>query len=270
VELLERMRALGLGCVEIAVGDDVTCTPRLTRQRAEALGLQVTISPGGVWPATCDVSSDDADERRAGLAWHTRQVELAQELGAVAYCGALYGHPGTVRRRVPPPEELARVAEAMHTLAEYAAARGVKIVLEPMSHFRTHLINTPRQLVELVRCAAHRNLYALLDTYHLVTEIRDYGQAVREVGPWLWGIHACENDRGVPGGGLVPWYQLADGLRAVRFDGYVVFESYNSSINAFAIQRGMFHNVCADGEAFIRAGLAFMRGVLGGGEGGGS
>jgi D-psicose/D-tagatose/L-ribulose 3-epimerase len=78
----------------------------------------------------------------------------------------------------------------------------------------------------------------------------------------LWAIHACENDRGVPGGGLVPWETIFATLHAIQFDGYVLFESYNSSIGDFAYRRGMFHDVCPDGSQFVREALAFVRAGL--------
>jgi D-psicose/D-tagatose/L-ribulose 3-epimerase len=99
----------------------------------------------------------------------------------------------------------------------------------------------------------------LLDTYHLITEVRDYGQTIRAVGPKLWGLHACENDRGAPGGGLVPWGAVFTALREIAFDGYVLMEAYNSGQGDFAIRRGMFHNVCPDGAAFVRNGLRFLK-----------
>ena len=261
--LLDMARGLGLDLWEIAVGDDVVFDPLRTRRHAEALGILLTLGPGGEWPARCDLSSDDPAERALGLAWHRHQVDLAAEVGAIAYTGALYGHPGSVRKRVPPLEEGQWVAEGLHDLAAYGAARGVQIVLEPMSHFRTHLVNTPQQLVEVIDRADHDNLYGLLDTYHLVTEIRDYAQAVLTVGRRLWGLHACESDRGVPGGGLVPWAACFDALRQIAFDGCVMMETYNSTIGdppgSFAIGRGMFHDPCPDGAAFVRQGLAFLR-----------
>ncbi|MCB0043173.1 MAG: sugar phosphate isomerase/epimerase, partial [Caldilinea sp.] len=179
----------------------------------------------------------------------------------VAYAGALYGHPGVVKRRRPPAGEYAWTAEGLHALADYAAARGVKIVLEPMSHFRTHLANTPAQIMRLLDLADHANLYALLDTYHFIAEVRDYAAAVRTMAPKLWCVHTCENDRGVPGGGIVPWDNLFDALHAVGFDGPLTMEAYNSSIDGgdFAFARGMFHNVCPDGAEFVRAGLEFLR-----------
>lgn len=257
--ILDTMKALGLDLAELSVGDDVIFTPHLTRRRAEALGLTLVIGPGGAWPLRADLSADSAADRQEGLAWHCRQVELAAELGAVAYAGALYGHPGVVKRRRPPVDESAWTAAGLHALAEYAAVRGVKIVLEPMSHFRTHVVNTAAQMMRLITLADHANLYALFDTYHAITEERDYAAAIRTLAPRLWCVHTCENDRGVPGGGLVPWDALFDALHAIGYTGPLTMEAYNSSLDDFAYQRGMFHNVCPDGADFVRTGLAFLQ-----------
>jgi D-psicose/D-tagatose/L-ribulose 3-epimerase len=257
--LLDTAKELDLDALEIAVGDDVHFTPRLTALRAASLGMELIISPGGLWPLDCDLSSDLEAERARGLEWHKRQIDLAQALGAKTYAGAIYGHPGVVKRRRPPQLEHARTAEGLYSLAEYAAGHQVRLVLEPMSHFRTHIANTPQQIMQLIGLTGHSNLYVLLDTYHLLTEILDYADAIRTVRPRLWGIHACENDRGAPGRGLMPWACIFDALVASEFDGYIGFEAYNSGIDDFAFARGMFHNVCPDGNAFVRQALAFVK-----------
>jgi sugar phosphate isomerase/epimerase len=58
----------------------------------------------------------------------------------------------------------------------------------------------------------------------------------------------------------VPWDAVFDALHAIGFDGPLTMEAYNSSVDDFAYQRGMFHNVCPDGAAFVQQGLAFLRG----------
>jgi len=259
VDILEEVKALGLDCFDIAVGDDVPFSPALTRRKAGSLGLDLAISPGGLWPLECDLSSADPAERKAGLAWHKKQVDLAGELGAVAYSGSLYGHTGVVRPHPPLPEEYRWIADSLAQLAEHGQARGVQVVIEPMSHFRTHLVNRPEQALRLLDLAGHPNLGVLLDTYHMVVEVRDYAAALRQVGARLWGLHACENDRGAPGGGLVPWAPVFQALDEIKFDGYVIMEAYNSSIPGFAWQRGMFHDVCPEPRAFIRQGLKFLQ-----------
>jgi D-psicose/D-tagatose/L-ribulose 3-epimerase len=261
--LLEVAKSLGLDLFELAVGDDVIFTPAKARFEAEILDLSLSTSPGGIWPFNCDLSADDPEDRKSALNWHKQQVNTTVELGGIAYAGALYGHPGTVKRRIPPQDERYWTADGLFALAEYADHLGVAIVLEPMSHFRTHLINTPTELAQLIDLADHGNLFALMDTYHLVTEVRDYADEIQRIQDRLWGIHACENDRGVPGGGLVPWESIFGALQDMAFNGYMLFETYNSSAGnppgAFAHEHGMFHNPCPDGVAFVQKGLAFLK-----------
>ncbi len=257
--ILARLRDLGGEILEIAIGDDVHFSPAATRREAEKLDMQLIASPGGEWPLECDISSDDAEDRQRGLAWHQQQIQLAAELGAVAYTGALYGHTGVVHKRRPPAIECDRVVDGLQTLANFAASHSVLLAIEPMSHFRTHLINTPGQAISILDRCDHPNLRVLFDTYHLVTEVRDYQAAILQMGDRLWGVHACENDRGVPGGGLIPWSQIAGGLKQIDFSGPVLLEGYNSSIGDFAFERGMFHNVCPDVDSFVKKGFAFLR-----------
>jgi D-psicose/D-tagatose/L-ribulose 3-epimerase len=257
--LLDLARELGLDMFELSVGDDVVFDPRLTGRRAASLGLDLIIGPGGLWPLDCDLSSEAAGDRARGLAWHKRQVDLAAELEAWAYAGCLYGHPGVVKRRRPPAGEFIRTAEGLHALAEHAAARRVTVVLEPMSRFRTHLVNTPAQLMRLIDLAGHPAIRATFDTYHAVTEVRDYAEGLRLLGPRLALVHACENDRGVPGGGLVPWETVFRTLAEVGFDGTIGLETYSSALGDFAFERGIFQELCPDGRAFVEKGLSFLR-----------
>lgn len=261
--LLEKAKGLGLDYVELSNGDDVVFDPRLTGKTARELGMELVLSPGGRWPMDCDISLEGRGDRERGVAWHCRSLDLAAEIGAVAYAGALYGHPGQIERRRPTDEDYRRIAEPLHILAEYGAQRGVTIVLEPMSHFRTWLFNTPQQLMRLIELADHPNLRVLLDTFHMITEVRDYDAAIRSAALHLWGMHACENDRGTPGRGLVPWITVAQALKAIRFDGYVAMESYHSD---FAPARGLFLDPCPDGDVFVREGLRFLKPLLTGGS----
>lgn len=262
LDVLDKVKALGLDCLDIAVGDDVVFDAARTRRRAVGLGIELLISPGGSWPVECDLSSTDAACRSRGLEWHRRQVDLAESLGATVYSGALYGHPGVLRFRPLSAGEQRELADGIHSLAEYGAARGVRIVLEPMSRFRTHVVNTPRQLMDLIALADHPNVYALLDTYHMLAEVRDYGRAVEEAAPRLLGLHACENDRGVPGGGIVPWDDVFSALARVGFDGYILLESYNTGLKEFAWRRGILQDICPDGEQFVAGAMRFLRAGL--------
>ena len=204
----------------------------------------------------------EAVHRAWGLAWHKQILERAAECGAAAYCGALYNHPGRAYCRQSPPEEMPRAAENLHLLAEHAACLGVRLVIEPMSRFRNHLVNTSGQAMHLAKLADHPNLFINLDTDHMITEERDYGAAILRAAPWLWGIHACENDRGVPGGGLVPWSAVFAALREVGRPVRLLFETYRTGPDGFGFERGIFQDLCPDPETFVRQGVAFLQRCL--------
>lgn len=260
VRILESAKSLGLSFLEVSVGDDIHFNAAKLGRSAKEHNLELVFSPGGAWPVECDISLGDSAHRRSGVDWHRRAIDLAAGAGGIAYAGAIYGHPGTVVRRLPCPDEPKRIAEGLHELAEHADQRNMRLVLEPMSHFRTHIANTPRQINELIRLTGHKNVYSLLDTYHLATEVTDLAATFEEMRPSLWGIHACENNRGAPGTGLLPWHALTSAIVRSGWDGYVGFEGYNSQCRngEFACERGMFHHVCDDAEVFIRDGKSFL------------
>lgn len=259
--ILDTVRRLGCTLFEVSLGDDVKFDRRLLKRQAEALGIELTVGPGNLWPEACNISADDPARRELGMAWHKRMIQQAGELGAAAYCGAIYSRPGYVCRRPPPVDELPRTAELLAALAEYARQFEVRLVIEPMSRFRLHLINTSAQAMELVRLAGHPNILVNLDTYHMITEERDYGAAIRKAMPALWGLHACENDRGVPGGGLVPWTSVFTALNETKGCVRLMLETYNTS-GDFGFSRGIFQDLCPDPEKFVSQGVAFMRSSL--------
>jgi D-psicose/D-tagatose/L-ribulose 3-epimerase len=256
--ILDNARELACALFEISLGDDVQFDRRRLGRHADSLGMELTVGPGNLWPEDCNISAEDPRQRQRGLAWHKEMIKRAAELGAVAYCGAIYSRPGQICRRPPLPEELSWAAENLHGLAQFAGEFGIRLAIEPMSRFRLHLINTAASAMQLARMADHPNLRVNLDTYHMITEERDYGQAIRCALPLLWGVHACENDRGVPGGGLVPWAAVFDALSQAEDCVRLMLETYNTGPGGLGFSRGIFRNLCPDPEQFVRQGLAFF------------
>lgn len=260
--LFDGARELGLSCLEIAVGDDIEFDAAAVRNRAETLDMDVILSPGAKWPMEMDISHGDPSCRSAGVAWHREWISKAAEAGAVAYMGAIYGHPGRVEGSKKTLDDMRRTADNLRLLVEHAENQGVLLAIEPMNRYRTHVVNTPNDAMQLLGLVDSPHLQVLLDTYHLVTEVRDFGDAIRSCHGHLCAIHACENDRGAPGNGIVPWEIVFDAIKETGFDNYIIFESYNSSLDGFAVSRGLFHDVCPDGDQFVRDSLSFIRECL--------
>ena len=44
---------------------------------------------------------------------------------------------------------------------------------------------------------------------------------------YLGYVHTCENNRGIPGTGMVPWIDFYQALRKIGYSGGLVIESFN-------------------------------------------
>jgi D-psicose/D-tagatose/L-ribulose 3-epimerase len=85
------------------------------------------------------------------------------------------------------------------------------------------------------------------------------GDAIRAVGPRLGHFHSCENDRGAPGSGHVPWAEVAEALHDIGYDGPVVIESFSDRIESIAAAAAIWRPLAPSQDALAQDGLAFLR-----------
>ncbi len=264
LDLVDHAADLGAEVFEVAVED-----PDLV----DAAALASALRRRGLHPIVCgaygpgrDVGDADPAVRAATLAYVARLVALARAIGADLVAGPAYGSVGLAR---PLPEderrrERDRVIGALREAAADAAASGVRLALEPLNRFETDRVNTVEQGLRLCDDVGHDAVGLHLDTFHLHLEERDSGAAIRAAAAAgrLFHVHACENDRGVPGRGQVAWRSVADALRTSRYAGDVVIESFTPAVTSIAGAVRLWRPVAPDQDTIAREGLAFLRDLL--------
>ena len=77
------------------------------------------------------------------------------------------------------------MAAAFRELAEYAAPRGVRLVLEPINVLQASYIHTSQDGIEMVQRVDHPNFRLMLDTYHMNIEDVDIYASIRQAAPYL-------------------------------------------------------------------------------------
>ena len=145
-------------------------------------------------------------------------MDLAAAIGAPHFVGPMYSAVGKTRMLEPAEREAQRVlaVESLKVVADYAAERDVRLAIEPLNRFETDLVNTAEQVLELLDRVAAENVGVLLDTFHMNIDEKSLGDAIRLVGERLLQLHTCENDRGTPGTGHVPWGEVFDAVQRHR------------------------------------------------------
>ena len=103
----------------------------------------------------------------------------------------------------------------------------------------------------------------LLDTFHMNIEEKDQADAIRRAGRHLVHFHACGTDRGVPGDDHLDWPAIVAALRAIRYDGDVVIESFTPDVEVIAKAAAIWRSIVPHKDDIPKRGLAHLRKVFG-------
>jgi len=186
-------------------------------------------------------------------------VDVTAALGSEALSGAIYTHLGTLTRKPPTEEELAKVAQVIKRVARYAAEQDVSLGIEAINRYETYLINLASQADEMLRRIDEANVFIHLDTYHMNIEEKGFYDPIVATGERMQYIHLSESDRGTPGTGNVHWDEVFRGLKAVEYDGRLVMESFAAVNEDIIGATALWRDVVGDPQSLIVDGLTFLR-----------
>ncbi len=211
-----------------------------------------------------DLIHEDKTIQENGVAYLRQCLDIAKAVGATNLVGPLYSAVGRTWQSTA--DERARdmdlLISHLRPLSEYAADQGVTLGVEPLNRFETSFINLAAQVVELVDRVDRPACRIMLDTFHMNIEERSIGQAIRIAGHRMCQLHSCENDRGAPGSGHVPWNEVAQALKDINYDGPVVIESFTPKVKSIARAAAIWRPLADSPDALASGGLTFLRKLL--------
>jgi D-psicose/D-tagatose/L-ribulose 3-epimerase len=228
--------------------------------RAYGLGVSV----GAAMGPDRDLIHPDTSIRANGAAYVRHCIDATHTIGAHTLIGPIYAAVGRTWQMTAQERErdMLVLVAALRELAAYAATRDVVLCIEPLNRFETSFINLAAQGIVMIDRVVHPNCQLMMDTFHMNIDERSLGDASRAVGKRLRHVHACENDRGAPGSGHVPWDDVALALREIDYAGPVVIESFTSKVKSIARAAAIWRSLANSQDDLARDGLAFLRGLL--------
>jgi D-psicose/D-tagatose/L-ribulose 3-epimerase len=260
-EAIGRIADLGFDVVELPLEREGDLSAEAIAPLLERHGLGATVV-GAMGPGRSLVD-DDEDAVAATSAYLEACIDLAAAIGAPAVCGPFTAETGRTWRASA--EERAATIERLRAglspVVEHAAARGVRIGIEPLNRYETSLLNTVDQSLEALEPLLGDHLGLALDTYHLGIEERSTPAAIRAAGEHLVHVQVCGSDRGAPGGDQTDWPAVRDALDDVGYAGPLVIESFTAENAAIAVAASIWRPLAPTQDDLAREGLAFLRGL---------
>lgn len=156
-------------------------------------------------------------------------IDLAHALGAeiVSVC------PGHTLHGQGIEDGWARLVDSLKRLADYAAARAVRLAVEPADRYETDLVQTTEQARCLLQEVGRENVGVVLDTGHSQVVGEDPAQAACALGPTLFHVHIDDtygqrDDHLIPGQGVIDFLAFFTALKEIGYRGFLTAElSFN-------------------------------------------
>jgi D-psicose/D-tagatose/L-ribulose 3-epimerase len=260
IELLfPKIAAMGFDVVEIAVEDPALIDINEVKAGLKKYNLTAIIC--GAFGTTRDFTSEDTSFHQNSFSYIEACLDFCVELGTGFFGGPMYSAVGKARMVSPEQRktEWDLAVKNLRIVCEMAAARGLKIALEPLNRFESDLVNNVADVSRLIADINHPAAHIMLDGFHMNIEEKDIEEAIAKAGDKLIHVQVSENYRGTPGTGQTRWDAYRRALEAVGYAGAVTIESFTPDNKELAGAVCFWHPMAASQDGFATEGLAFLK-----------
>jgi D-psicose/D-tagatose/L-ribulose 3-epimerase len=261
-KMFKKYKAWGFDAVEIAVDDPANIDTAFLKQELDKVGLECCSVCACMGPGRDFRGS--AQDQKTAMDYLKTLIDQAVALGCNRVIGPVYSVVG----RTGPFEQAdykaqwQLVVKNLKELCKYAESKGVLICMEPLNRFETNFINTVDQGLKMIKDVKSPAFKLHLDTFHMNIEEKCQGEAIKKAGKLIGHIHACGSDRGTPGNDHICWDSIAKALKAVKYDGPVVIESFTQDVKIIAAAAAIWRKIEPSREEIAVKGLKNLRKAL--------
>jgi D-psicose/D-tagatose/L-ribulose 3-epimerase len=261
--LAPKIAKMGFNHIEIPIDDPKTldfkkCAEIIRKAGISSISCCVAMGPDR------DLIDPDPKVRQNGVDYVKASIDGLAQMGGKNLVGPFYSAVGRTWQQSAEEREhdMQILIKILKDISDYAGKKGVVLGLEPLNRFETSFICTAEQAIELVDRVNHPACKIMLDTFHMNIEENSLGDAIRKVGPRLVQVHSNENNRGTPGAGHVPWKEVAQALKDIKFDGVMVIESFTNKVKSIARAAAIWRPLAPSQDALAADGVVFLHELM--------
>lgn len=259
--IISKAKELGFEVVDISISNTDTFPAQKVRDKASEVGIEVVTTIG--LSEDANPISPDSKKRKRGVETLKRAIDINVEIGSKIIGGLTYAAWGYLTGRPRTEQEWKWSIEAMREVAEYAKKRSDLIIaVECVNRFETHFLNIAEDAVKYCKEVGTGNVKVHLDSFHMIREEESFEKAVKTCGKeYLGYVHVCENNRGIPGTGLVSWKEFFRAIKEVGYTGPLVIESFDPNFEKINRLCAIWRRFASSGEELAIKGLQNLRAI---------
>lgn len=221
-------KAAELGFTAVELPMTVSCISDALRDEIRDTGLAVSLC--AALGEGRDISNFDPKVREETFNYMKEVLHTGASLGAYVFAGPLYAGGGK-RHKLSDDDrkrEWDLAVEGLRYVSHIARESGVLLAVEPLNRYRTSVVNTVEQAIKLINDVGEDNVGIHYDTYHAALEEADLLVSLEQAlkSGKIYHFHACANNRGCPGEGIIPWETVLYMLMGQGYEGHITMETF--------------------------------------------
>jgi len=257
--IIPKAKEIGFETIDIAIAHPEKFPTKLVKEKIDETGIDIVTTT--TLNENTNLISPDEQIRRNGIESLKLLVDINIELGSTILGGVNYAAWGYLTRKPRTEKEWEWSVNAMREVAKYAQKRGNLIIaVECINRFETHFLNIAEDAVQYCKDVGTDNIKVHLDSFHMIREELSFRKAVEVCGEkYLGYVHVCENNRGIPGTGLVPWKEFFTALKGIGYAGPLVIESFDPGFEELNSLCAIWRKFADSGEILALEGLRNLK-----------
>lgn len=219
---IKKASSLGYDGVELALKNPKEISKNELKKLLNNHNMEVSaISSGQVWAARKLCFTEEDKSKRIELKNTFCQfIDLASDFGQLVNIGRTRGSIG----QKDPKDAKQLFLDMAGELSDYAAKRGVKLILEPVNRYEIDFVNNLDQCVEMIKLVNKDNFTMMPDVFHMNIEDSKIGESLIKHSKYIEYIHFASSNRIGVGEGHLDWKEIFDALNQISYKGWTTVE----------------------------------------------
>lgn len=213
---------LGFSGVELALKRRSEIDEHRLTQLLKDYHLEVScISTGQVYAdGGLTLTEEDPEKRKEVISIFKELIDLAEKFGKLINIGRVRGQIG--QRQTEDVEMI--FCETARLLCDYAAPKGVTLMLEPVNRYECDFVNSIEEGAALLKQIDRPNFKLMPDVFHMNIEDVTIADELAKYIRYIGYIHLADSNRLAPGQGHTDFKEIFDRLATSQYDGWVSVE----------------------------------------------
>jgi len=222
-ESIKKAAEFGYDGVELALAESGQIDIEMTRDLCLEVGIEIcSVSTGQVFAAKgLFLTHPDRDRREETVTSLKGLIDVASRLGKRMNIGRVRG---PILEGDSYEDASKRFMAGMRELADYAGAKDVEILVEPVNRYELNFINNLSEAAGVLQRLDRDNVRIMPDVFHMnIEDASITGQLVR-FAEQISYIHLADSNRLAPGQGHLHFPDLINTLEGIGYDGWLTVE----------------------------------------------